>query len=108
MRSDRALGVFGEIIAKLSLADEHVEVILPEVRHHFAQLPLAHDSSGDLGRQQVVHEFPIALRLSPDLHAVGAGEHGVAAKTRLQLLRGAGRIVAKKSPADFRIAGMTP
>jgi hypothetical protein len=39
MRTDRAL-VVGEVIARLALAGEHGEVVLPEVHHDFLELTL--------------------------------------------------------------------
>src|SRR5688572_9921759 len=86
MRADGPLAVFGHVVAKLSLADEDVEMIFPEIRHHFGELALAGHRTSDLGRQQVVDEFTTGLRATADRHAIRTREHRVAAHTRLRQL----------------------
>src|SRR5574339_491840 len=96
MRTNGALAVVREVIAKLTFADKDVEMVFPEVRHHFAELPFADDSPRDLRGDEVIDELAVALCLTPERDAVFTGQHGIAAQPRLKLLRVAGRVVPKQ------------
>ena len=71
VRADDVAVVRREIPARLTLAGEDREVVLPEVDHDFLELPLAHHRSRDAGRGQLGHELVRAPRLLQQLHRVG-------------------------------------
>ena len=66
MRANHVAVVLREIESRLSLARENAEVILPEIDHHFIELPLARHGPRQLHRLQLPDDL---LRLSR-----GAGE----------------------------------
>src|SRR6187551_3276414 len=99
MRADGALAVFRQVVAQLSLADEDVEVVFPEIRHHFGELALAGYRTRDLRRQQVIDELAAGLRTAADRHAVRAREHRISPQPGLGQLRTGRWVVADQVSA---------
>ena len=61
MRANYVLLVIGEQHAVRALIDEYVEVVEPEIGHHFVELTLAVDGAQQLGLHQFVGDH--ALRI---------------------------------------------
>ena len=78
MGADRLAVVLGEEIARTILPGEYVEMIFPEIDHHFVELTLADDRARHPTRGEFPHK---RVRLSPLLTQGGGigGTHGAAA-----------------------------
>ena len=61
MRTDRIALVAGQQIAVGALVDEHVEVVEPEVGHHFVELPFAVDRAQQLGLRQLLDHHLLGI-----------------------------------------------
>ena len=61
MRADRVALVAGHQVTVGSLVDEHVEVVEPEVRHHFVELPFAIDRAQQLGLHQLIDHHLLGI-----------------------------------------------
>ena len=93
VRPDDVAVVRREIPARLALAGEHREVILPEVHHDFLELALAHHRSRDAGRRQLGDELVRAPRLLQQLQRIGERRfpgalHGVTTRQRTKRAAG--------------------
>ena len=88
--ADRVALVLRQVIALRTLAGEDVEMIEPEVDHHFIKLPLTDHRASDLGRLQFRNEPPCALRGRPHCRGVrggGLSAGGLLLHARRRILR---------------------
>ena len=101
MGADRLRVVFRQEIPRAILAGEHVEVVLPEIDHHFVQLTLAHRRARHPARREFAQE---SVRLTPLLAQRGGigGRDGAAATLPLRQYSGRRRIVGQQL-----LAGLT-
>ncbi len=78
-------------VARLPLADEHTEMVLPEVDHDLLKLPIARDGPRHLGGLQIAEgalcltDLRGQLRIAHDLLARVAPGHAVALRRQLPL-----------------------
>ncbi len=61
VRADGVALIAGEQISVGALVDEHVEVVEPEVGHHFVELPFAIDGSQYLGLHQLLDHHLLGI-----------------------------------------------
>lgn len=101
MGADRLRVVFRQEIPRAILAGEHVEVVLPEIDHHFVQLTRAHRRARHPARREFAQE---SVRLTPLLAQRGGigGRDGAAATLQLRQYSGRRRIVGQQL-----LAGLT-
>ena len=97
VRPDRVALVLGEVLLRRSLTGEHVEVIEPEIGHHFFELAFTVGRPQDLLAGELREHF---ARLARGLHLLGRPDR-LAVGRRIRLLchrRIAGRVLPHLLP----------